>query len=72
MAKISVTGLNPSSSSRLAMIVGQQPAEPFAALHRAHIASIDSYWKQRDLVLALVVALGMRVGWPFPLQVSQR
>jgi hypothetical protein len=42
------------------MIVAQQP-EPLAALHRAHIASIDGYWKQQDVAFALVIALGMIV-----------
>ena len=65
MAKISVTGLNPRSSTRLAMIVAREPTEPLAALHRAHIASVDGYWKQQDVVFALVVALGIIVRLKF-------
>jgi len=57
MAKISVTGLNP----RIKPLGDDSSATAHraAALHRAHIASIDGYWTQQDVALA--IALGMIV-----------
>ena len=47
---------------RLAMVIAQEPTEPFAALHPVCYASYFNLGKQNDIVLALMVTFLVVMG----------